>query len=360
MAKIRDPFNQILQENLDSLRRRNYAETDLRPGGVLGVYEGLSSPDEGIRKAASERFGVKFIPNDLIEKGRPLFQPGLLKTNQTNYYGRPMTNIKYEFPNVVPAKPEESASMPVTIGGTEIKKDVANVLGVNMFSRDNNIKEGILKTSNDETKKDTDTINKTSNIFGDTIANALFPYSAIAEGKIPSSKDMINAAILRGSLELLKPRQAGENFASQASRALEAGIKPAATLADYQLQMAKIKAAGQDDYVQTVKLLSDQFEKDLATIQKSVGFIGDFRTEEGALVRNRITDEANRLAGTIGAKSALERQKELIRELPKIKKGERGSLIYNGTDPSIERIIDELEALNQEKASNLSAQGRLQ
>lgn len=38
-----------------------------------------------------------------------------------------------------------------------------------------------------------------------------------------TNKQMIDAAILRGSLELLKPRQAGENFASQASRALKAG-----------------------------------------------------------------------------------------------------------------------------------------
>jgi hypothetical protein len=39
-----------------------------------------------------------------------------------------------------------------------------------------------------------------------------------------TNKELINAAILRGSLELLKPKQAGENFASQASRALEAGL----------------------------------------------------------------------------------------------------------------------------------------
>ena len=41
-------------------------------------------------------------------------------------------------------------------------------------------------------------------------------------GGKPTNKQMIDAAILRGSLELLKPRQAGENFASQASRALTA------------------------------------------------------------------------------------------------------------------------------------------
>ena len=38
-----------------------------------------------------------------------------------------------------------------------------------------------------------------------------------------TNKELINAAILRGSLELLKPREPGENFASQAARALEAG-----------------------------------------------------------------------------------------------------------------------------------------
>jgi hypothetical protein len=61
---------------------------------------------------------------------------------------------------------------------------------------------------------------KSSNIFGDVLGT-VFP------GIDQSNKQLINAAILRGSLELLKPRQAGENFASQAARALEAGLKTA-------------------------------------------------------------------------------------------------------------------------------------
>ncbi len=44
-------------------------------------------------------------------------------------------------------------------------------------------------------------------------------------GGKPTNKQMIDAAILRGSLELLKPRQAGENFASQIGRSLQAGTK---------------------------------------------------------------------------------------------------------------------------------------
>tara|TARA_R100000388_G_C7242446_1_gene162503 strand:- start:1577 stop:2632 length:1056 start_codon:yes stop_codon:yes gene_type:complete len=348
MAEIRSPLNQVLVDNLNSLRRRNYAESDLKPGGVLGLYEGLSSPDEGIRRAASERFGVKFVPNDLLEKGKPTNQEGLLTNRGT-----------FTFPNVVEAKPKESAPLPLVVAGTEINKDVADAIGVNVTTR-NDQKNGILTTNNNanqQTKQANNTTNSTSNIFGDVISNALFPFSDIAQGKIPDNKAMINAAILRGSLELLKPRQAGENFASQASRALEAGLKPAASLADYQLQMAKIKAAGQDDYVQTVKLLSDQFTKDLATIQKSVGIIGDFRTEEGALVRNIITDEANVIAGSIGAKTALERQKELLRELPKIKRGEGGTYSYDGTDPTIERIVDQITVIGQQKNADPTSQG---
>jgi hypothetical protein len=57
----------------------------------------------------------------------------------------------------------------------------------------------------------------------------------------PTNKQMIDAAILRGSLELLKPRQPNENFASQASRALEAAGQPAKTLAEAQLATAKAR-----------------------------------------------------------------------------------------------------------------------
>ena len=41
----------------------------------------------------------------------------------------------------------------------------------------------------------------------------------------PTNKQLIDAAILRGSLELAKPRQPGENFASQIGRSLQAGTQ---------------------------------------------------------------------------------------------------------------------------------------
>jgi hypothetical protein len=60
----------------------------------------------------------------------------------------------------------------------------------------------------------------------------------------PSNKQLIDAAILRGSLELLKPRQPGENIASQAGRALEAAQQPAKILTDYNAAIQAAKAKG--------------------------------------------------------------------------------------------------------------------
>ena len=56
------------------------------------------------------------------------------------------------------------------------------------------------------------------------LGNLIMPQ---AINKQVTNKQLIDAAILRGSLELLKPRQAGENFASQAGRALSAASEVA-------------------------------------------------------------------------------------------------------------------------------------
>tara|TARA_R100001224_G_C3964079_1_gene130188 strand:+ start:88 stop:636 length:549 start_codon:yes stop_codon:yes gene_type:complete len=56
--------------------------------------------------------------------------------------------------------------------------------------------------------------------FEGLLGNLVFPQLV---NKEVTNKQLIDAAILRGSLEFLKPRQPGENIASQAGRALEAG-----------------------------------------------------------------------------------------------------------------------------------------
>ena len=58
-------------------------------------------------------------------------------------------------------------------------------------------------------------------------------------------KQLIDAAILVSSLELLKPRQQDENFASQASRALGAGMDFGKNYADYVSKLGKGKTPSQ-------------------------------------------------------------------------------------------------------------------
>ena len=63
-----------------------------------------------------------------------------------------------------------------------------------------------------------------------------------------TNKELINAAILRASLEMLKPRATNENFASSAQRALEAGMslnpKTAGVYPTAQEALQAAKAAG--------------------------------------------------------------------------------------------------------------------
>jgi len=56
--------------------------------------------------------------------------------------------------------------------------------------------------------------------FEGLLGNLVFPQLV---NQNVTNKQLIDAAILRGSLEFLKPKQPGENIASQAGRALEAG-----------------------------------------------------------------------------------------------------------------------------------------
>jgi len=181
MAEINNPLQQVLQENLQELRKRNYYEGDLRPGGVLGLYEGLSSPNEEIRKAAADRFGVRFVPNESLEKG--------MSVQQKNEAAKQKNLLETGFAQ----------------GNTVLK---------NIFDAPQNI-----NNVNNQTRSAQNEQNLQENIFGERLAQALFP------GINQDNKQLINAAILRGSLELLKPRQPGENLASQLGRGLEAGTQ---------------------------------------------------------------------------------------------------------------------------------------
>jgi hypothetical protein len=108
-------------------------------------------------------------------------------------------------------------------------------------------------------------------LLSDKTAGTFFPYLGMAGGKAPSNRDLINAAILRGSLELLKPRQPGENLASQASRALQAGQEPLKTMAALKLQQRKATQAGQLGQASVVTQLKDDVQKGINAISKITG-----------------------------------------------------------------------------------------
>ena len=109
----------------------------------------------------------------------------------------------------------------------------------------------------------------------------------------PTNKQMIDAAILRGSLELLKPKQPGENLASQASRSLDAMSIPGKTLADYQAAQANARAKGMQPQVtiNAPKMLGFRkvgntlykINEDFRNIVKDLTGKGFFDTEAAAI-----------------------------------------------------------------------------
>ena len=106
--------------------------------------------------------------------------------------------------------------------------------------------------------------NNQQNIFGKKLAQTFFP-------EIPqSNKELINLAILAGSLEFLKPRQPGENLASQASRALQAGTRVGADVQKRQLEALTTQAALQKaklgKQVSVTKEKKEAFEKVIDTV----------------------------------------------------------------------------------------------
>ncbi len=149
------------------------------------------------------------------------------------------------------------------------------------------------------------------NIFGDFVTNLAFPYASIGQGKAPTNKQLIDAAVLRGSLELLKPKQKGENFASQVGRALDAGIEPAKNLAEYRLAQDKIKAAGGSDFVTATANLAKQYDDSFATLVPSLSKLGKFTGTETQIVRDVFLNDINMTYATQGGQAAIERLRNL-------------------------------------------------
>ena len=176
---------------------------------------------------------------------------------------------------------------------------------------------GLISNANAETNTQISTQQpSSSNIFGDVLGT-VFP------GIDQSNKQLINAAILQGSLELLKPRQAGENLASQFGRAITAGQKVGTDLEKQALEKLVTQFGLQKTAAQIQKLQKDtkegkpiqqskeqsriyksaidslididkDFASDINTIQKKAGDYGGLEEETKDLLSLAAIDLVNR------------------------------------------------------------------
>jgi len=133
----------------------------------------------------------------------------------------------------------------VPMNAAAISQIVANNPDANPGLLNTNTSGGIIQNANAGASnpnnpmvvEEDDDNKEPQNIFGERLAQALFP------GINQDNKQLINAAILRGSLELLKPRQAGENLASQLGRGLEAGVAVGENIQKRRLEALTTQAA---------------------------------------------------------------------------------------------------------------------
>jgi hypothetical protein len=140
-------------------------------------------------------------------------------------------------------------------------------------------------------------------------------------------KQLIDAAILASSLELLKPKQQGENFASQASRALGAGMDFGKNYMDYVSSLPKssirpqvtVTAAKIYAFNNVAKNLYDNNEKfrnqvkaltggglfdfNSPVIKALAGNAISYQSEYGGTIENAIINSGNRMFELTGSES---------------------------------------------------------
>lgn len=144
----------------------------------------------------------------------------------------------------------------------------------------------------------------------------------------PSNKQLIDAAILKGSLELLKPRQQGENFASQASRALTAAGQPAKTLSDYLVSAAAGRTSGTMSDASAYDNVRKDVEMIIPDISSTLG-IQDISPAQGMvrLYLNSVGRDAYDTGGMANIDQAITEHSSII--LQYLQKDKDGFLIIN-------------------------------
>jgi len=147
-------------------------------------------------------------------------------------------------------------------------------------------------------------------------------------------KQLIDAAILVSSLELLKPRQQGENFASQASRALEAGLKTQLDVGALKIADAKGRTTG-TNMISELRFL-DESRNDLYSMMSKVGISkdGKFLFEQGGSFNNAFTSLVHDVYDKLGYVAADKFQLDVankFKNLVKISDDKGDKLTFNKT-----------------------------
>lgn len=167
----------------------------------------------------------------------------------------------------------------------------------------------------------------------------------------PTNKQMIDAAILRGSLELLKPRQPNENFASQASRALEAAGQPAKTLADYRLAQATANRSGALGQSAIITNIKDDIEKGINQVDTITG-VKDISKEYPIFYNNLVTNAIEKYISTGDYASANAYSTKIFNELYTNIEVKDGKLSFKDLDIASPEMIDLISKANKAKTSS--------
>ena len=166
----------------------------------------------------------------------------------------------------------------------------------------------------------------------------------------PTNKQMIDAAILRGSLELLKPKQPNENFASQASRALEAAGQPAKTLADYRAAQATANRSGALGQSAIITNIKDDIEKGINQVGTITG-VQDISKEYPIFYNNLVTNAIEKYTYTGDYASANAYSTKIFNELYTNIEVKEGKLSFKDLDIASPEMIDLISKANKAKTS---------
>jgi len=169
--------------------------------------------------------------------------------------------------------------------------------------------------------------------------------------KTPTNRQMIDAAILRAGLELMKPNQPGENTASALLRALDQAGQPAKTLADYRAAQAKANRSGALGQSAIITNIKDDIEKGINQVGIITG-VKDISKEYPIFYNNLVTNAIEKYTSTGDYASANAYSTKIFNELYTNIEVKDGKLSFKDLDIASPEMIDLISKANKAKTSS--------